>query len=92
MGFRPSGTFLELALIQQKSGKRVLAWAIEGDFNPAEIKSNTFSMEWPPHSGRRQEFPEVDRAAFFPLDEARSRINPAQLGLLEELAGKLRPV
>ena len=72
--------------MRQASGKVVRAWAVEGDCEAEAIRSNTFSMEWPPHSGRMAEFPEVDRAAWFTLEEARRRILPAQLPLLEELA------
>jgi predicted NUDIX family NTP pyrophosphohydrolase len=63
----------------------VLAWGIAGDLDPEQITSNTFTMEWPPRSGRSQEFPEVDRAGWFGLGEARERINPAQVALLERL-------
>ena len=63
----------------------VHAWAVEGDFDPRALRSNTFTLEWPPRSGRHQEFPEVDRAAWFDLDEARRRINRGQAPLLAEL-------
>jgi len=89
LGFSPEGTFIALTPIQQKAGKRVRVWAFEGDCDPSTVKSNTFQMEWPPHSGRMQEFPEIDRAAFFQLNEARLRINPAQIACLEELLRKL---
>ena len=85
-GFPIEGPFHELAPVRQASGKVVRAWAVEGDCEAEAIRSNTFSMEWPPHSGRMAEFPEVDRAAWFTLEEARRRILPAQLPLLEELA------
>jgi predicted NUDIX family NTP pyrophosphohydrolase len=75
----------ELGQIKQKGGKLVIAFAAEGDLDADAIVSNTFEMEWPPRSGRRQSFPEVDRAAWFDLDEARRRINPAQAPLLDEL-------
>jgi len=88
-GLRPQGEFLPLGKITQKSGKTVRAWAFAGDCDPAALRSNTFSMEWPPHSGKKQEFPEIDRAAFFSLAEAKEKINPAQIGLLEELAQRL---
>ena len=88
-GFPAHGQFLELTPIRQKSGKVVRAWAFEGDCNPGTLKSNTFEMQWPPRSGRMQAFPEVDRAAFFGVDAAKDKINPAQLPLLEELARKL---
>ena len=84
-GCRISGEFRPLAPLKQPGGKTVYAWAVEGDCDPAAIKSNTFSMEWPPHSGRRQEFPEVDRAAWFPLDEAKKKILPGQVGFIESL-------
>ncbi len=81
----PEGEALELGEVRQKAGKIVLAWAIAGDLDPEHITSNTFTMEWPPRSGRSQEFPEVDRAQWFALAEARERINPAQVALLERL-------
>lgn len=88
-GLCPQGEFLPLGTITQKSGKTVRAWAFAGDCDPAALRSNTFSLEWPPHSGIKQEFPEIDRAAFFSLAEAKEKINPAQIGLLEELAQRL---
>jgi predicted NUDIX family NTP pyrophosphohydrolase len=75
----------ELGEISQKGGKVVLAFAAEGDLDAEAIASNTFELEWPPRSGRRQTFPEVDRAAWFSLEEARRRINPAQAELLDRL-------
>ena len=85
LGLPPKGSFTELRPVKQKSGKIVLAWAFAGDFDADNIKSNTFSIEWPPRSGRMAEFPEVDRAAFFNLAEAKTKINPAQIPLLEEV-------
>ncbi len=85
----PDGDQLDLGEIAQKSGKVVRAWAIAGDLDPAQIHSNTFTMQWPPRSGRMQEFPEVDRAQWFGLDDARARINPAQGELLDRLAQSL---
>jgi len=85
-GFKPSGEFIALAPIKQKSGKVVHAWAVEGNIDPAKIRCNMFEMEWPPKSGKRAQFPEVDRAEFFDLETARSRINPAQAALLDQLA------
>jgi len=85
-GFPVEGPFQELAPVRQASGKVVRAWAVEGDCDAAAIRSNTFSMEWPLRSGKTAEFPEVDRAAWFALDEARRRILPAQMPLLDELA------
>ena len=84
-GFQISGEFRPLAPLKQKSGKTVYAWAVEGDCDPSGLKSNTVSLEWPPHSGRQQEFPEVDRAAWFPLDEAKRKILPGQVGFIEWL-------
>ena len=91
LGFQPQGGFIELAPIKQKSGKIVRAWAFAGDCDPNQIKSNTFTMEWPPGSGRLSQFPEVDRAAFFRLAEAKEKINPAQIALLEELVNFVLP-
>ena len=85
LGFKPQGKFIELTPIQQKGGKIIRAWAFEGDCDPAQTRSNTFSLEWPPRSGRICAFPEVDQAAFFNLKEAREKINPAQAALLAEL-------
>jgi predicted NUDIX family NTP pyrophosphohydrolase len=79
------GDLAELGSIRQKGGKLVHCWAAEGDFDPAELRSNTFAIEWPPRSGVEREFPEVDRAEWFDLDEARRRINPAQVELIDRL-------
>ena len=84
-GFQISGEFRPLAPLKQPSGKTVYAWAVEGDWDPSGLKSNTFSLEWPPHSGLQREFPEVDRAAWFPLDEAKRKILPGQVGFIESL-------
>jgi predicted NUDIX family NTP pyrophosphohydrolase len=89
VGFKPQGPFLALTPIKQKGGKIVHAWAFEGDCDPAQIHSNTFSLQWPPGSGRLQQFPEVDRAAFFSAAEGREKLNPAQAEWLEELNRKL---
>jgi len=85
LGFAPKGEFTPLAPVKQKGGKVVHAWAFAGDCDPTAAKSNTFTIEWPPRSGRMTEFPEIDRAEFFDLDEAKRKINPAQVALLEEL-------
>jgi predicted NUDIX family NTP pyrophosphohydrolase len=85
-GCRPAGRFLPLTPVTQKGGKTVVAWAAEGDCDAAAVRSNTFTLEWPPRSGRIQEFPEVDRAGWFTVDEAQDKINPAQVPLLDELA------
>jgi predicted NUDIX family NTP pyrophosphohydrolase len=82
----PDGEAIELGEIRQKAGKVVRAWAVSGDLDPAAITSNTFTMQWPPRSSRMQEFPEVDRAQWFGLSEARARINPAQATLLDRLS------
>jgi predicted NUDIX family NTP pyrophosphohydrolase len=76
---------VELGSVKQRNGKVVTAWAAEGDLDPATVRSNTFEMEWPPRSGRTREFPEVDRAAWFGLDEAREKLIPAQSALLDRL-------
>jgi predicted NUDIX family NTP pyrophosphohydrolase len=89
LGFKPGGPFIELTPIKQKAGKMVHAWAFEGDCDPSQIKSNTFSTEWPPKSGKQAEFPEVDRAEFFNLEGAKTKINPAQIPLLEELQRRI---
>ena len=80
---------LPLAPLRQRSGKLVLAWAVEGDCDPEAIRSNLFEMEWPPRSGRTAQFPEIDRAAWFGLDEARRRILPAQAPFLDEVEARL---
>jgi predicted NUDIX family NTP pyrophosphohydrolase len=76
---------IELGSVRQKAGKLVHCWAAEGDFDPATLRSNTFSMEWPPRSGSEREFPEVDRAEWFGLEEARVKIIPAQADFLDRL-------
>jgi predicted NUDIX family NTP pyrophosphohydrolase len=84
-GVAPKGPFLPLGSVTQKGGKVVHAWAFESDCDPDAIRSNTFQVEWPPRSGQWRTYPEVDRAAFFGFAEARRRINPAQVALLEAL-------
>jgi predicted NUDIX family NTP pyrophosphohydrolase len=84
-GFKAEGEFLPLMPATQKGGKIVQAWAMEGDCDPKKMKSNTFTMEWPPYSGRHQEFPEVDQSGWFAINEAKQKINPAQISFLEEL-------
>ena len=79
------GELTDLGEVRQKSGKVVRAWALAGDLDPETVRSNGFEMEWPPRSGRRQTFPEVDRAGWFGLDEAREKINPAQAAFLDRL-------
>jgi predicted NUDIX family NTP pyrophosphohydrolase len=89
-GFEARGKFLPLSPLKQPSGKMVSAWAFEGNADPGDLKSNTFLLEWPPRSGRQQEFPEVDRAEWFFLEEARRKIVPGQVGFLDELAKRLQ--
>jgi predicted NUDIX family NTP pyrophosphohydrolase len=86
LGSPVAGEFVKLAPIRQASGKLVYAWAIESDFDTATFRSGTFSMEWPPRSGRQQEFPEVDRAEWFTIDDAKRKINKGQIPLLEQLS------
>ena len=81
----PGGTLIELGDIRQKSGKLVLAWAVEGDLDPETSSSNSFGIEWPPRSGRIREFPEIDRVAWFDLKEARVRLKAAQAPFLDRL-------
>ena len=82
----PNGGTNELGEIRQKSGKLVRAWAQQGDLDAREIHSNTCLVQWPPRSGRMVEVPEVDRAEWFTLEQAREKINPAQVALLDRLA------
>ena len=86
LGTAPAlGELHDLGTVRLKSRKVVQAWAAAGEFDPATLASNTFEMEWPPRSGHRQAFPEVDRAGWFGLDEAREKLNPAQAPLLDRL-------
>ena len=84
-GLKLAGKFIALTPVRQKSGKAIIAWAVETDLDPAAIKSNNFEIEWPPKSGKKQSFPEIDRAAWFSIKEAKEKINPAQVALIEEL-------
>jgi predicted NUDIX family NTP pyrophosphohydrolase len=81
----PAETFLPLGEVKQAGGKVFTAWAAEGDLDATAAHSNTFSLEWPPRSGRFQEFPEIDRAAWLPLDEARTKLVRGQVPLLDRL-------
>jgi predicted NUDIX family NTP pyrophosphohydrolase len=81
----PERPLIELGEIRQKGGKRVVAWGVEGDLDPSAATSNTFELEWPPHSGQIQEFPELDRAAWFDLPMARVKIKAAQRPFLDRL-------
>jgi predicted NUDIX family NTP pyrophosphohydrolase len=85
LGRAPEGEFRELGEVTQRGGKRVTAWAVEGAFDVEALLSNTFELEWPPKSGRRQSFPEVDRAAWFAVGEARKKILPAQADFIDRL-------
>ncbi len=87
----PPAALIELGSVRQKSGKVVHCWAAEGEFDPAALESNTFTLEWPPRSGVEREFPEVDRAGWFGWKEAREKILPAQDPFLDRLSDHLRP-
>ncbi len=84
-GVEPEGEFRPLGEVVQRGGKKVRAWAVEGEFDPAKLKSNVFELEWPPNSGRRKSFPEVDRAAWFPAEQAREKILSSQRELIDWL-------
>jgi predicted NUDIX family NTP pyrophosphohydrolase len=88
-GLPIDGDFIALTPLRQPSGKVVYAWAVNGDVDASRIKSNTFSMEWPPRSGKQREFPEIDRGEWFALPEAFERLLPGQRGFLVELTKKL---
>lgn len=88
-GHAVKGNFIELSPIKQAGGKIVHCWAVEGDIDETKIESNLFELEWPPKSGKKKEFPEVDKAAWFTIEEAKVKINPKQAALIEELAQKL---
>ncbi len=90
-GLRPEGALLPLGSVKQKGGKVVHAWAFEGDADAGAIRSNTYQVQWPPGSGQSRTFPEVDRAEWFSLDEARRRLNPAQAELIDTLERVVRP-
>ncbi len=83
------GALVELGDVRQKNRKVVSAWAAEGDVDAGAVRSNTFAMEWPPRSGRTQEFPEIDRAEWFPLARAREKLIEAQVAFLDRLAESL---
>lgn len=84
-GWTAAGEMIPLTPLKQPSGKLIHAWAFEGDFDPATLRSEVFSMEWPPRSGKQAEFPEIDRAAWYGMEEAARRILPGQAGFLREL-------
>ena len=85
-----SGSFHTLTPVKQKSGKVVYAWALEGDLNAEKIVSNTFEIEWPPKSGKKQSFPEIDKAQWFNLADAKQKINSSQANLIDELINILK--
>jgi predicted NUDIX family NTP pyrophosphohydrolase len=91
-GLAIDGTFLPLGTVKQRSGKVVHAWLIEADVDASNLRSNTFSIEWPPKSGKMQEFPEVDRAEWFDIVAAARKINPAQHDLLLRAAKLIQPL
>ena len=88
-GQRIDGNFIELNPVKLKSGKKVYSWAVEGDIDHEAIVSNLFEMEWPPKSGKKQSFPEIDRAGWFNVDEAKLKVNIAQATFIEELAARV---
>jgi len=88
-GMQPKGPFVQLTPVKLKSGKIVHTWACEGDINPADIRSNTFTMEWPPHSGRRMQFPEIDRGEWFGPEGAREKLSIQMMAVVEELLRKV---
>ncbi|HKN92810.1 MAG TPA: NUDIX domain-containing protein [Thermoleophilaceae bacterium] len=81
----PAGRTIELGEVRQRSGKRVVAWGIDGDFDPASVRSNTFTLEWPPRSGELREFPEIDRAEWVDLDTARRKLVKGQVPFVDAL-------
>jgi predicted NUDIX family NTP pyrophosphohydrolase len=85
----PEGPLTPLGEIRQKSGKVVLGWAAQGDLDPADAVSNTYEMEWPPGSGKRAEFPEIDRVGWFGMEDARRKLKEAQVPFLDRLAAAL---
>jgi predicted NUDIX family NTP pyrophosphohydrolase len=88
-GTRLEGDFIELSSVRLKSGKTIYAWAIECDLDASAISSNTFQMEWPPRSGNMQNFPEVDKAAWFDAETAIQKINPAQADFIAQVISRL---
>jgi predicted NUDIX family NTP pyrophosphohydrolase len=90
-GIGIKGHFIQLQPIKQKSGKTVHCWAVEGDIDTTQIQSNTFEIEWPPKSGKMQSFAEIDRGEWFDYDTAIQKINPAQVGLIDEVMSLIKP-
>jgi predicted NUDIX family NTP pyrophosphohydrolase len=85
----PAAELVPLGEVRQSGGKRLAVWAAEGDLDAATCRSNTFEIEWPPRSGRVQEFPEIDRAAWFPVDQARAKLVTGQVAFLDRLLERL---
>jgi predicted NUDIX family NTP pyrophosphohydrolase len=84
-GFAADGSFFELNPVKQSGGKTVYAWAVEGYIDAAAVKSNSFSLEWPPKSGKYRDFPEIDKAGWFTTEEARVKIIKGQMAFIEQL-------
>ncbi len=89
IGIDLQGEFIPLTPVKQKGGKKVYAWVVEGDIDPSTIKSNHFEMEWPPKSGKKQSFPEIDRGQWFKVEEAKEKLNEFQAAFIDELVSKL---
>src|ERR1051326_1352174 len=92
LGSEPQGNFIPLEEIRQAGGKFVIAWALEGELDASAIRSNTFSMEWPPRSGKMRSFPEGDRAEWFPLAVAKTKILKSQISFLEQIQARYKPI
>jgi predicted NUDIX family NTP pyrophosphohydrolase len=91
LGAAADGRFFDLGELRQRSRKLIRAWALEGDFDVAALRSNSFEIEWPPKSGHRQSFPEVDRAAWFTPEEARRKLIAGQRGFIDRLLAQVQP-
>jgi predicted NUDIX family NTP pyrophosphohydrolase len=89
IGLEVKGDFIDLSSVRMKSGKIIYAWAVETDFDPAQLESNTFEMEWPPKSGKTQAFPEIDKAEWFTPEEANVKLNETQRQFLQRLLDKI---
>ncbi len=89
-GFEVDGDFMALGALRQPSGKIIHVWALEGDLDVTKVKSNTFTLEWPPHSGVIRAYPEIDRAAWFDVEEARKKIVKGQRGFIDALVEELK--
>ena len=88
-GISVKGKLIELGAVKQKNNKKVFAWALEQDFEPLDLESNLFSVEWPPASGQKQSFPEMDKAVWFSFEEAKTKILTSQIPLIDELEKKI---